>query len=169
MDRSSASSMPILVLLALALTLPACSAQPDHAGVRANSAMPAGPAAENSTERAPQFAGDWSFSTDCNFGHYVTLSLEENAGVVTGEWTDGTNVRGSQGKLKGVVGAGRLDLQWCSEAEESGGYPLCPQYSKPEGYLVRRDQALVWMKGATEYAVLTRGGTSRRADEECQD
>jgi len=159
MDRSPKFRRQLPALLVAALALPACSAQLQNAS------------SAGRAEGAPkqQFAGDWGYATDCNFGHHVTLSLKEQAGAVTGEWSDGTNVRGSQGSLKGAVRDGKLSVAWCSEAEERGGYPLCPTYSEPDGYLVRRGETLVWMRGDSEYVVLTRGENSRRAQEECED
>lgn len=119
------------------------------------------------------FHGAWSYATHCGFGHYVALDLVENEGRVTGSWSDGTNVRGSQGELKGDVRDGRLHVEWCGEGEEAGGHPQCPQYGDDSDFFERRGDSLVWFRSsgteATEYVVLQPAGRPATPVERCDD
>lgn len=77
-----------------------------------------------------------------------------------GSWSDGADLRGSDGLLKGRVSDGKLVLQLCSKYAESGGYALRPKYEGQVGYFVRRGEQLIWYRQSgqviDEYLILDR-------------
>jgi hypothetical protein len=118
------------------------------------------------------FEGDWAYRTDCDRGHYVTLSLSADKSGLTGTWSDGTQLGGSQGRLRGRIEDGKLIADWCGDDEEAGGYPKCPNYAKSEDYFVLRDQSLHWYRksGArfAQYVVVKKGADGQRPDAACE-
>lgn len=128
--------------------------------------------ADQRTERHPitadnpeKFEGEWSYRSDCDQGHYVTLKLENKNDLLIGAWSDGTQLHGSQGLLKGHMKQGRLVAEWCSESEQAGSPALCPTYKDSDDYLVARDGTLVWYQkygqDYVEYVVLKQGSESQ--------
>jgi hypothetical protein len=79
-----------------------------------------------SAEKQAPFTGDWSYGTDCNGGHYITIELQQSGKNVTGEWSEGSNSSGDQGFLKGEIKAGTLVAVYCSSTGVAG--TQCPQY-----------------------------------------
>jgi len=118
------------------------------------------------------FEGDWAYRTDCDRGHYVTLSLSADKSGLTGTWSDGTQLGGSQGRLRGRIEDGKLIADWCDDDEEVGGYPICPNYAKSEDYFVLRDQSLHWYQkfGAkfVQYVVMKKGAAGQHPDAACE-
>lgn len=157
-----------MMLVAAAMALPGCTAMTGQR-LPASTRTPA-----PSPDAHTPFQGSWGYGTDCDFGHYVGLDLVENEGRVTGSWSDGTRVRGSQGQLKGVVRDGRLHVEWCNEGSpEIGGHPQCPQYAADGAWFERRGAALVWFRShgteATKYVVLRPAGAATAVAEYCED
>lgn len=120
-----------------------------------------------------EFVGPWSFATRCNSGHYVTLDIDFNRGNVTGAWSDGTDIRGNDGDLRGLVRGDRLIVQRCAKAVESGGEPVCPSFEKSHDYFVRQGLKLVWFQtdGGTpmQYVLLKKGDSKADPAEQCDD
>lgn len=139
----------MLCLAGLALSGSACSAQ-NHRPMKA-AATEAG---------ADPFAGDWGFSTSCYKGHYVGIDIARDGEGYSGSWSDGTDIRGSDGLLKGRVSDGKLVLELCSKYVESGSYAQCPKYEGRVGYFERRGDQLVWYRQSgdviDEYVILDR-------------
>lgn len=120
-------SVPLMALLAVVQL--ACAQAPRDAKPAAGSA----------------FDGDWIFR-GCEAGHVVTVELNTQAQAVTGAWSAGTLVRGTQGQLKGAVVNGALEAALCDEGGEVGGYPACPQFSESNDRFERRGDTLVWSR-----------------------
>ena len=122
-------------------------------------------------DKAREFEGQWSYSDDCDRGHYVTLEIKRESDQLIGSWSDGTLLRGSQGLLKGRVNEGRLIAAWCSEDEGAGAPARCPEYEESDDYLVVRDGILVWYQrygqSHVEYVVLKQGSQAHQPMESC--
>lgn len=88
------------------------------------------------------FAGSWSYTKTCESGHYVNLELRQSGAHVSGEWSSGTQIRGSDGQLDGTIRDNKLHVRYCSDDDESG-YAICPNYGAEEDYFVLREGALV--------------------------
>lgn len=133
---------------------------------------PTGTATDTRAKGGASFEGDWAYRTDCDRGHYVTLSLSADKSGLIGTWSDGTQLGGSQGRLRGRIEDGKLIADWCGDDEEAGGYPICPIYAKSEDYFVLRDQSLLWYRksGAnfTQYVVMKKGADRQRPDAACE-
>lgn len=98
-----------------------------------------------------QFTGNWSYGKACDSGHYVNLILNQTDGHVSGQWSAGTNIRGSDGQLNGVVRDDRLYVLYCSDDGEIG-YEACPRFGGEEDYFVLRHGMLVrFMKYGADY------------------
>jgi hypothetical protein len=92
------------------------------------------------------FAGDWKYKQICGYQHSATVTLTQTGEDVTGEWTDGTRLNGSDGSLKGRIRDGKLYVRYCG-GDEHAGYPVCPSYETEEsGYLSRLGSDLVWYR-----------------------
>ena len=132
-----------------------------------------GPVASSNTGASmalDDFVGDWGYASDCNFGHYVGVLLSKRGEAMTGEWSDGTRVRGWSGQLRGTLRNEKLFLQKCYEGE---GEPLCPAYEEAHDILERRGEALVWYtyynNKASEYLVLERSPSKAPRDLGCEE
>ncbi|KQZ55637.1 hypothetical protein ASD53_15335 [Lysobacter sp. Root559] len=151
-DRSvRRKAWTMLCLTGLALSGSACSVQNERPTATTRAATEA---------RADPFAGDWGFSTRCYKGHYVGITLKREGDRYTGSWSDGTDIRGSNGLLKGRASGGKLVFEVCSNYVESGSYAQCPKYEGRVGYFERRGGQLVWYRQSgdviDEYAILDR-------------
>lgn len=71
-----------------------------------------------SASKLPLFSGEWAYAKRCDLGHYLSLHLKQHGDRVTGDWSEGTNVRGSDGQLQGQVRGGRLYVRYCSDDGE---------------------------------------------------
>ena len=120
-----------------------------------------------------EFEGQWSYRDDCDRGHYVTLELRREGDQIIGAWSDGTQLRGSEGLLKGKVAKDRLIAEWCSKYEEVGAPAVCPHYDWLEDYLAMREGKIVWYQKYgqeySEYVVLTQGDKPHRSTKECEE
>jgi len=119
------------------------------------------------------FAGDWYYGSECEFGHYTTLSLEPTEDGYAGDWTDGTRVGGGQGQLRAKRRDGVLEVQFCDEPEERGAWPACPNFVTQEDSFEREGDALVWYVNAggghRRYVTLWRAGLPVDLKAECPD
>ncbi|UIX75629.1 hypothetical protein ABFO19_03130 [Xanthomonas citri pv. glycines] len=98
-----------------------------------------------------KFAKRWAYATQCDSGHFLSLDLHQQRNHVTGEWSEGTNLRGGGGKLEGDVRNGKLYVRYCSDDGEAG-YEACPKFSGDEDYFVLEQGALVrYQKFGSEY------------------
>lgn len=79
----------------------------------------------------PVFSGEWAYAKKCDSGHYLSLSLRQRAGRVTGDWSEGTHARGSDGYLRGEVRGDTLYVRYCSD-DGGAGYSICPTFAPPE-------------------------------------
>lgn len=138
----------MLCLAGLALSGSACSAQNER------------PTATKAATQADAFAGDWGFSTRCNRGHYVGVSFKREGDGYIGDWTDGTDLSGSDGKFEGRLRGKKLEYDACSQVEQRGGYEVCPNFTRKVGYFVREGEKLVWYqqypKVTVRYLTLSR-------------
>lgn len=130
------------------------------------SRAPQGPAA------ADQFEGDWYYGSDCDFGHYVSLGLKRSGRGYVGEWSDGTKVHGSDGRLRATPHGTKLQLAICGQ-EARSGFPVCPKYEDTTDVLELRGDHLVWRQGtgsyAHDYAVMHRQIGDKAEIERCTD
>jgi len=128
---------------------------------------------------AKVFDGDWTYSNDCQFGHYVDIGLKQNGASVTGNWSDGTRVEGWNGLLIGTVRNGKLYTKYCS-TEANGGHAVCPSYDANESdHFVRQGRDLVWYRSVghgtdrsfEKYVVLHPSikGAQKEAADNCPD
>lgn len=94
------------------------------------------------------YSGHWMYKQTCGWQHVATLDLEQSGSTVTGKWSDGTHVRGSEGSLKGQLVDGTLYVRFCG-IDESSGYAVCPKFdSDVTDHLVRRGKVLTWYQGS---------------------
>lgn len=94
------------------------------------------------------YSGHWMYQQTCGWQHVATLDLEQTGSSVTGKWSDGTRVRGSQGSLKGKLVDGKLYVRFCG-SDKSSGYTVCPKFgTEVTDHLVRRGNALTWYQGS---------------------
>ena len=92
------------------------------------------------------FSGNWKYQQTCGSQHSATLVLSQTGNDVTGDWTDGTRMSGSDGSLKGSVRNGKLFVRYCG-ADEQAGYVICPTYEAEESdYFIRKGKDLVWYR-----------------------
>lgn len=119
------------------------------------------PPRNNSPAAGSPFDGDWFFE-GCEAGYVVIVELQAQAQAVTGTWSEGTLLRGTQGQLKGAVVNGAVQAGLCDEGGETGGYPACPQFSERSDRFERRGDTLVWSRqlsgAAAADVVLHRSG-----------
>lgn len=129
--------------------------------------------ASDITSGSRAFEGDWSYRSDCDRGHYVTLYIKNEDGHLVGSWSDGTMVRGSQGQLRGRIDQDRLVIERCSDSDETGGPALCPAYQESQDYLVAKGDTLTWYQTfgsePSEYVVLSKGMKPHRPMEACDE
>lgn len=65
---------------------------------------------------------------------------------MTGDWSDGDQSFGSDGKLKGHLRDGKLFVRYCGN-DAQAGYAVCPAYESNEtDYFVRQGDDLVWFQ-----------------------
>ncbi|HEY9133207.1 MAG TPA: hypothetical protein VIM98_15745 [Dyella sp.] len=101
------------------------------------------------------FDGDWIYKQACGQHHAAHFTLTQNGDEVAGDWSDGTQASGSDGKLKGDIHDGKLFVRYCGN-DESAGYAVCPNYEDDEtDYFVRDGADLVW------YRMLGKKGDNR--------
>lgn len=92
------------------------------------------------------FAGDWKYKQTCGYQHSATVTLTQTGEDVTGDWTDGTRLNGSDGSLKGQIRGDKLYVRYCG-GDEHAGYAICPSYETEEsGYFTRKGNDLVWYR-----------------------
>ncbi len=104
------------------------------------------PPARVSERAVADFLGEWGYASSCGFGHSAGLSLRVESGRVVGEWSDGTRVRGNQGRLRAQLDGERLYLRQCYDDPDERGVAHCPDYAAEPDYLVRRGRQLVWYR-----------------------
>ena len=118
----------ILFMGALAIALSACV-------TRASDAAPSN-----------VFSGSWKYQQTCGSQHSATLTLHHAGDDVTGDWTDGTSLSGSDGSLKGSIREGKLFVRYCGN-DDQAGYAICPKYEPEESdYFVPVGGDLVWYR-----------------------
>ena len=101
------------------------------------------------------FAGDWKYKQTCGYQHSATLTLTESGEGVTGDWTDGTRLSGSDGSLKGSIRNGKMYVRYCG-GDEHAGYAVCPSYEKEESdYFTREGNDLAWYRKAGKKSAAT--------------
>ncbi|WP_244298149.1 hypothetical protein [Xanthomonas prunicola] len=105
--------------------------------VLATSCSSAAPAA-----KAPSFSGTWGYAKKCDSGHFLGITLEQHGNHVTGDWSEGTNSRGGDGKLEGDMREAKLYVRYCSDDGEAG-YSACPVFSGNEDYFIFENGTLV--------------------------
>jgi hypothetical protein len=88
------------------------------------------------------FDGAWIYTKKCDFGHFVNITFKQVESEVSGEWSEGTSLRGSDGLLKGTMRDGKLFVQYCSQDGEKG-YRACPEYGDGMDYFIRQGDDLV--------------------------
>ncbi|MXV11149.1 hypothetical protein DYQ93_08955 [Xanthomonas sp. LMG 8992] len=104
-----------------------------------------------SASKLPLFSGEWAYAKRCDLGHYLSLHLKQHGDRVTGDWSEGTNVRGSDGQLQGQVRGGRLYVRYCSDDGERG-YATCPAFSGPEDqFQLENGQLVRYEKYGSDY------------------
>jgi hypothetical protein len=92
------------------------------------------------------FSGHWKYQQTCGSQHSATLTLSQAGDDVTGDWTDGTRLSGSDGSLKGSVRDGKLFVRYCGGDKQSG-YAVCPTYEAEDSdYFIRNGKDLVWYR-----------------------
>lgn len=95
---------------------------------------------------AKAFFGNWKYKQTCGYQHSATLSLTQAGEDVTGDWTDGTRLNGSDGSLKGSIRNGRLYVHYCG-GDVHAGYAVCPTYETEESdYFTREGHDLAWYR-----------------------
>ncbi|HEY0504463.1 MAG TPA: hypothetical protein VGD42_13345, partial [Lysobacter sp.] len=121
----------LLCATAAFLSQAACSTQPPAART------------ENTRDASPRaFDGQWAYATKCGFGHFANISLKQTGSEMSGTWSEGTTLRGSDGLIKGTVRAGKLFIQYCGN-DEASGYPVCPEFGGESDYFMRNGADLV--------------------------
>jgi hypothetical protein len=96
------------------------------------------------------FAGDWKYKQTCGYAHSAELNLTQTGTSVSGDWSDGTRLSGSDGSLKGTVRDGKLFVRYCG-GDEHAGYAVCPSYDTRESdYFVRTGNDLAWYRESGE-------------------
>ena len=169
-----------VILIVAASHSVACSSQPGLSQAAADQSLATRPEQKDrttdaaaTTSRAREFEGQWSYRDECDRGHFVTLDIQNKNGALTGSWSDGTLVRGSQGQLRGRVENDRLVLERCDDSGEAGGLASCPDYGKSQEYLVAKGDALVWYQAygskPVEYVVLGKGATPPQPTRPCDE
>jgi len=124
--------------------------------------------------KVPQFAGKWAYAKKCDSGHYLGLDLQQSGDRVSGDWSEGTNSRGSDGKLEGQVRGDKLYVRYCSDDGEVG-YAACPEFSGDEDYFRLDAGKLVrYQKNGSSYrpgVALHPDGPGKEVpfDNECMD
>lgn len=127
-----------------------------------------------SAAKVPSFAGKWAYAKKCDSGHYLGLELQQSGDHVSGDWSEGTNARGSDGKLEGQVRGDKLYVRYCSDDGEVG-YAACPNYSGAEDYfLIDKDTLVRYQKYGSSYrrgVVLHPDGPGKEVpfDKDCID
>lgn len=145
----------ILPIYASLFLLQACGATSNHG--HEVSAATADSRPVSSLERSKQIEGDWGYSTQCNQGHFITISLELRGQKLIGDWSDGTLLSGSDGQIEIETASGSLAAKRCG-SDESSGLPLCPLLEDIGDRFQLRHDRLYWYQAPDPkpYAVLTR-------------
>ncbi|MDR6674224.1 hypothetical protein [Xanthomonas sp. 1678] len=109
------------------------------------------PASVASAAKAPPFEGKWAYANKCGSGHYLGINLRQSGDRVSGNWSEGTNVHGGDGKLEGQLRGKKLYVRYCSDDEEVG-YADCPEFSGDEDYFrVDRGMLVRYKKYGSSY------------------
>lgn len=96
------------------------------------------------------FDGYWTYNNNCHSGHYAEIKLMQKGDTVTGDWSDGTRLSGSDGSLKGSIRGDKLFVRYCG-GDEHSGYAVCPKYETEESdYFVRKGSDLIWYRGSSQ-------------------
>jgi len=157
----------------LVIAVSACIALTACVGPAREAAAGTKPPSASSAASAAVFEGDWSFASDCDFGHYVTLTLKQSGGSVTGDWSDGTRVRGSQGLIRGDIRNDQLIAKRCGDGSNVSGLPNCPAFEASHDTFVREGNALIWYQTynseRTRYAELVRPPAKSDRTQGCEE
>jgi hypothetical protein len=70
------------------------------------------------------------------------LTVKQADAQATGDWSEGTNVSGEDGSLKGEVRGDKLFVRYCS-TDGNDPKSACPTYDDREDYFALRDGAIV--------------------------
>ncbi|WP_369934491.1 hypothetical protein [Xanthomonas tesorieronis] len=101
--------------------------------------------------RPSAFSGEWAYAKKCDLGHYLSLHLQQHGDRVTGDWSEGTNVRGSDGQLQGRVRGTTLYVRYCSDDGEKG-YAACPAFTGPDDqFRLENGQLVRYEKYGSDY------------------
>jgi hypothetical protein len=116
----------------------------------------------SSTMAQSTFQGDWSYQQSCGWRHTANLGLKQKDNKVTGQWDDGTKIRGENGDLQGKIVSGKLYVRYCNEDDQSNEVSVCPKFNsndRPDYYILNGEQ-LIWYKvfgsGYRKYLTLHR-------------
>jgi len=122
----------------------------------------AGLAFSSSVVAQSSFQGEWSYQQACGLRHTANLGLKQTSNKVTGQWDDGTKLRGDNGELLGSIRSGKLFVRYCNEDAQSSNFSTCPKFNpgdKPDYYVLDGDQ-LIWYQsfgnGYRKYLTLHR-------------
>lgn len=90
------------------------------------------------------FQGKWVYKQACGQYHVAEVKLTQSGNDVSGEWSDGNQHAGADGKLEGHVRGEKLFVRYCGN-DEQAGYAVCPKYESDEtDYFVRQGKELIW-------------------------
>ena len=88
------------------------------------------------------FSGTWNYEKKCGFGHFVTISLKQSGDSISGTWSEGTIVKGSDGQFAGKLRGNRLYVRYCGH-DEASGYSLCPEFDAESDYFIHVGDSLI--------------------------
>lgn len=123
------------------------------------------------TAGTPSFQGQWSYRQTCGWNHSVNMQLSGEGKSYTGNWDDGTRVRGDNGQVRGDVRGNRLMLRFCTQTSDQA----CSDFGQISGFAIRKGTALHWYRKSGDsyspYLVLqqAKAGQTVPADNQCDD
>lgn len=123
------------------------------------------------TASAPGFDGSWAYRQTCGWNHTANVELIRAGSSYTGNWDDGTRVRGENGQLRGEMQEGKLMLRLCTQNSDRP----CSDFGDVSGYMIRQGASLHWYRKSgesyTHYVVLhqAKPGGTVPADDQCDD
>lgn len=123
-----------------------------------------------SLERSRQIEGDWGYSTECNQGHFITITLALRGQKLIGSWSDGTLLSGSDGEIEVEANTGGFTAKRCG-SNESSGLPLCPRLHHVGDRFQLKHGRLYWYQAPNPepYAVLGRADVGKSpTTEDCE-
>ena len=88
------------------------------------------------------FSGTWNYEEKCGFGHFVTISFKQSGDPISGTWSEGTIVKGSDGQFAGKLRGNRLYVRYCGH-DEASGYSLCPEFDAESDYFIHVGDSLI--------------------------